>query len=155
MNRLHNHYIRNRNCTVPQFLSSALKGGVWSGLRLYRFTPGDRTPATHWIGGWVDPRAGMDAMEKRKISFLSRELNPGRPARSPVANWNTTSKSNRAGWSSGKALDLFSRDAQFESRTGHQLSWDLNVIIQHPVALGRSDLEVSALSVQRRSLFLY
>jgi hypothetical protein len=26
-----------------------------------RFTPGERTPGTHWIGGWVGPRAGLDA----------------------------------------------------------------------------------------------
>jgi hypothetical protein len=24
-----------------------------------RFTPGERTPSTHWIGGWVGPRAGL------------------------------------------------------------------------------------------------
>jgi hypothetical protein len=22
--------------------------------------PGERTPGTHWIGGWVGPRAGLD-----------------------------------------------------------------------------------------------
>jgi hypothetical protein len=25
-------------------------------------------PPTHWIGGWVDPRAGLDAVETRKKS---------------------------------------------------------------------------------------
>jgi hypothetical protein len=25
------------------------------------------TPSTHWVGGWVDPRAGLDAVMKRKI----------------------------------------------------------------------------------------
>jgi hypothetical protein len=25
-----------------------------------RFTPGERTPDTHWTGGWIGPRAGMD-----------------------------------------------------------------------------------------------
>jgi hypothetical protein len=28
-----------------------------------RFTPGERGPGTHWIEGWVGPRAGMDAVE--------------------------------------------------------------------------------------------
>jgi hypothetical protein len=28
------------------------------------------------MGGWVDPRAGLDAVVKRKIPSLCRELNP-------------------------------------------------------------------------------
>jgi hypothetical protein len=32
-----------------------------------RFTPGKRTPGTHWIGGWVGPRAGLDAGARIKI----------------------------------------------------------------------------------------
>jgi hypothetical protein len=27
-------------------------------------TPGEITPSTHWLGGLVDPRAGLDDMEK-------------------------------------------------------------------------------------------
>jgi hypothetical protein len=39
-------------------------------------------PDTHWIG-WVDPRAGLDDVEKRKFLTLpGLELQPqGRPAR--------------------------------------------------------------------------
>jgi len=32
-----------------------------------RFTPGRKGPAAHWIGGWADPRAGLDAAAKRII----------------------------------------------------------------------------------------
>jgi hypothetical protein len=46
------------------FLTSALDGGEWSATRLYRFTPGKRAPGTHWIGGWVGSRAGLDDVEK-------------------------------------------------------------------------------------------
>jgi hypothetical protein len=47
-----------------------------------RFTPGERTPGTHWIGGSVGPRAGLDAGARRKILCLCRGSNPGLPVRS-------------------------------------------------------------------------
>jgi hypothetical protein len=34
-------------------LTSALDGGERSASRSGRFTPRERTPSTHWIGGWV------------------------------------------------------------------------------------------------------
>jgi hypothetical protein len=66
------------------FLTSALVGGEWPASRPCRFTPGERAPDTHWIGGWVDPRAGLDDVEKRKfLTLQGLELKPiGRPARS-------------------------------------------------------------------------
>jgi hypothetical protein len=45
------------------FLTSALAGGEWSASRPGRFTPGKRDHGTHWTGGWVDPRAGLDDVE--------------------------------------------------------------------------------------------
>jgi hypothetical protein len=66
------------------FLTSALVGGEWSTSRSGRFTPGERVPGTHWRGGWVDLRAGLDNLETRKFLTLpGLELRPlGRPARS-------------------------------------------------------------------------
>jgi hypothetical protein len=52
------------------FLTSALVGGEWSASSPGRFTPGERAPATHWVGGWVGPRAGLDDVEKRKFLTL-------------------------------------------------------------------------------------
>jgi hypothetical protein len=49
--------------STPLYVS-ALVGGEWSASRPCRFTPGERAPGTHFIGGWVDPRAGLDDMEK-------------------------------------------------------------------------------------------
>jgi hypothetical protein len=49
------------------FLTSALVGGEWSASRPDLFNPGERATNTHWIGGWVDPRAGLDNVEKRKF----------------------------------------------------------------------------------------
>jgi hypothetical protein len=34
-------------------LTSALDVGEWSASRPGRFTPRERAPGTHWIGGWV------------------------------------------------------------------------------------------------------
>jgi hypothetical protein len=38
-----------------------------------RFTPKERAPTTLWIGGWVGPRAFLDAVVKRKIPSPRRE----------------------------------------------------------------------------------
>jgi hypothetical protein len=69
---------------IDIFLTSALVGGEWSASRPCRFTPEERVTSTHWIGGWVGPRAGLDYLEKRKFLTLpGLELRPlGRPARS-------------------------------------------------------------------------
>jgi hypothetical protein len=66
------------------FLTSALVGGEWSRSRPGRFTSGVRAAGFHWVGGWVDPRSGLDDMEKWKfLSLPVLELRPlGRPARS-------------------------------------------------------------------------
>jgi hypothetical protein len=66
------------------FLTLALVGGEWSASHPCRFTPEERAPGTHWIGGWVGPRAGLDDVEKRKFLTLpGLELRLlGRPARS-------------------------------------------------------------------------
>jgi hypothetical protein len=53
-----------------------------SASRSCRFTRRDTAPGIHCIGRWVGPRAGLDAVDYRKISCTSRESNPGRPARS-------------------------------------------------------------------------
>jgi hypothetical protein len=42
----------------------------WSASRPGRFNPGERVPGTDWIGGWVDPRVGLDDVEKRKFLTL-------------------------------------------------------------------------------------
>jgi hypothetical protein len=47
-------------------LASALDGGEWSASRPCRFTPTDIGPGTRWIGGWLGPRARLDATKKKK-----------------------------------------------------------------------------------------
>jgi hypothetical protein len=48
--------------------------------------PGKEPPRTHWLGGWVSPRAGLHDVEWRKILTLpGLELLPlGRPAGSQL-----------------------------------------------------------------------
>jgi hypothetical protein len=58
--------------------------GEWSASRPGRFTPGERSPVTRCIGGWVGRRVGLDDMEKQTFLTLpGLEFRPlGCPARS-------------------------------------------------------------------------
>jgi hypothetical protein len=67
------------------FLTSALVGGEWSTSHPGRFTPEERAPGTHWIGCWVDLRAGLDDLEKRKFLTL-RDSNSDPSVVQPVAS---------------------------------------------------------------------
>jgi hypothetical protein len=58
------------------FLTLALDGGEWSPSHTGRFEPRERAPGTHLIGGWVGPRAGLEAVVKRKFPSPCRDCNP-------------------------------------------------------------------------------
>jgi hypothetical protein len=65
------------------FLTSALVGGEWSASRPGRYNPGKRAPGTHWIGGWVEPKAGLNNVNRKFLILSGLDLRPfGRPARS-------------------------------------------------------------------------
>jgi hypothetical protein len=49
------------------FLTSALDRGEWSASRHGRFTPRKGAPGTHWIGGWVGPRAVLDSVVSNQM----------------------------------------------------------------------------------------
>jgi hypothetical protein len=68
---------------TPQFLTLTLDGGEWSASRPFRLTPGERASGTHWIEGRVGLRAGLDAVEERKISCPSWNRTP---AVQPIAH---------------------------------------------------------------------
>jgi hypothetical protein len=57
------------------FSTSALDGGEWSASRPCRFTQDELAPGTHWIGGWLGPRTGLEAMEKKEITWPCQESN--------------------------------------------------------------------------------
>jgi hypothetical protein len=66
-------------------LNSALDGDEWSASHSGRFTPRKGATGTHWIGGWVGPRAVLNVVVKRKIPSPRWETNPRTPIVQPVA----------------------------------------------------------------------
>jgi hypothetical protein len=69
---------------IHVFLTSALVERKWLSSRPGRFIPGENAAGTHWIGGCVGPKTGLDDVKKRKFLTLpGLELQPfRRPARS-------------------------------------------------------------------------
>jgi hypothetical protein len=67
------------------FLSWALDVGEWLASRPDRLTPVETDPGTHWVGGWVGPRAVLDTVVERKIPSLRRESTPRTPIVQTVA----------------------------------------------------------------------
>jgi hypothetical protein len=62
-------------------LALALIGGEWPASCPGHFTPEERALSTHWIGGWVSPRTGLDDVERscwasdiRQIEICIAEL---------------------------------------------------------------------------------
>jgi hypothetical protein len=49
-------------------VTSALDGGEWSASHPGCFTFRERDPGTHWIGGWVGPRARLERSGEEKNS---------------------------------------------------------------------------------------
>jgi hypothetical protein len=91
------------------FLTSALVAGEWSTSRYGRFTPGERAPGTHWIGGWVDLWAGLDDVWPYRDSnsdpsvvqpIASRYTDYAFPAPAPVRNSKKVGKERKFCWKS-------------------------------------------------------
>jgi hypothetical protein len=72
----HNDVWWERWGIAPRFLDKALDGDEWTASSPGSFTPGERAPGTRWIGDWVDPRAGLDAVEKTKCLSLAGNRTP-------------------------------------------------------------------------------
>jgi len=62
----------------------ALDGGEWWASHPSHFIPGERAHITHWVGGLVGHGAGMDILEKRRISYSCWNSNPRLPNCSQV-----------------------------------------------------------------------
>jgi hypothetical protein len=55
---------RGTKLNLHVFLTSTPDGGDWLSSRCGRCTPEERASATPWLGGWVNPRAGLYAAAK-------------------------------------------------------------------------------------------
>jgi hypothetical protein len=53
------------------FLTSALVGGEWSVSRPSHVTAEEGVTGTHWIGGWVGHRSGIDTGKKKPLCTCS------------------------------------------------------------------------------------
>jgi hypothetical protein len=61
-------------CSSTHSLTSALDGGEWSVSKPGRFTPPpptERVTPTPWKGGWVSPRAVLDALRNNAFMLIS------------------------------------------------------------------------------------
>jgi hypothetical protein len=74
-----------RGCIAPIHSRPTHYMGVSGITPRPRFSPGERTPGTHWTGGWAGPRAGLNTEARGKIlsPLPGIELrSPCNPARS-------------------------------------------------------------------------
>jgi len=62
----------NREIAPPTFNPSSR----WRRVVSFKFRSlyfGVRAPGTHWVGGWLGHRAGVDAVTKRKIPIIATD----------------------------------------------------------------------------------
>jgi hypothetical protein len=76
------HHIWGSGVRAPSFLTLVLDWSKWLASRPCYFIPKERAPGSHWIGGWVGPRLGLDAAETR-TKLHCQDSNPGRPVCRP------------------------------------------------------------------------
>jgi hypothetical protein len=65
--------------TAPLILNPGNRKAWVVSVTLGHFTFGKRAPGTHWSWGWVGPRAGLGALEKKIKSCPGQDSNPGPP----------------------------------------------------------------------------
>jgi hypothetical protein len=91
---LRRHLGWERRYSSYSFLTLALDGDEWSVSWPSHALPlGKGPPGTHWIGGWVGPRAGLDTEAGRKVLCPCRGSNPSCLVRSQTLYWMSYSSS--------------------------------------------------------------
>jgi hypothetical protein len=110
------------------FLTSALDRSEWPASRPGHFTPRERVPGTHWIGGWVGPRAVLEAVVKRKIPSPRRESNPRTPIVHPVVSHYT-------GWAITESIGILYPPCGWMTRF-RILAWAEKSFFRHRFQIG-------------------
>jgi hypothetical protein len=72
-------------CIDPHFLDLGISW-EWSVSRRGCFTTGKRAPGIHWIGGWVDSKAGLNNVEKKICPYRDLNCDPAVAVGQPVAS---------------------------------------------------------------------
>ena len=67
---------------APFILALGLDGEEWLASIPGRFIPGEWSPGTYWIGGFVGTTAGLDLVGKKIIFASAENRTPERPSRS-------------------------------------------------------------------------
>jgi hypothetical protein len=70
---------------ASRILDLDTSGGEWSASRPGRFAPSEIDPGTHCTGGWVGPRACLDAVMSGKIPSPYRDSNPRSSSAIPLS----------------------------------------------------------------------
>jgi hypothetical protein len=78
---------RGEKYSSYSFLTSALEGVSGQSHAPDALSPQKRTPGSHWTGGWVGLRAGLDTEARTKILCFCPGSNPGVPASSQSLYW--------------------------------------------------------------------
>jgi hypothetical protein len=55
-------YVWGRGGMAPPIFTLVLDRDEWSASNPSHFTPWETAHSTHWIGGWVGPKADLDAV---------------------------------------------------------------------------------------------
>jgi hypothetical protein len=78
--RIHHAWAKvERKYSSYSFLNSALDGVSGQRYAPANLNPREMIPGTHWIGGWVGLRGGLETETKGKILCLCRGSKQGRP----------------------------------------------------------------------------
>jgi hypothetical protein len=67
---------------APPFFTRAIDGSEWPASRPVRFILVEIASGTHWTGGWVGPRGGLNAVEyiENLLHLPGIELRPFIPS---------------------------------------------------------------------------
>jgi len=61
-----------KNGGIPPLVLNLDNNWEWLALNPSCFTPGKIIPCSYWIGSWVGHSAGLNSLEKGKISCFCR-----------------------------------------------------------------------------------